>query len=149
MRQLGWLIHRAVDHFPNDAQDVDDDVWMRYGLAHRWFPLHKDGRIRGREVERRPLIEFEAPMFYLDNQQLKIDEMARRFHHAQHLLRDAIERCVMVAERVAVRAILAHALHEEARDFYAHFDFEPSPTDPLDLLLVIKDARAALGFDGP
>jgi len=37
---------------------------MRYGLAHGWFPLHKDGRIRGREVERRPLIEFDAPMFF-------------------------------------------------------------------------------------
>jgi hypothetical protein len=83
LRQLGWLIHRAVDHFPNDAQDVDDDVWMRYGLEQGWFPLHKDGRIRGREVERRPLVEFDAPMFYLDNQQLKIDEMVRRFHNAQ------------------------------------------------------------------
>jgi hypothetical protein len=37
----------------------------------------------GREVERRPLVEFDAPMFYLDNQQLKIDEMVRRFHAAQ------------------------------------------------------------------
>ncbi len=83
LRQLGWLIHRVVDHFPNDAQDVDDDVWMHYGLAHGWFPLHKDSRIRGRKVERRPLIEFDAPMFYLDNQQLKIDEMVRRFHNAQ------------------------------------------------------------------
>lgn len=84
LRQLGWRIHRAVDHFPNDAQDVDDVAWMRYGLSNGWFPLHKDGRIRGREVERRPLDEFDAPMFYLDNQQLKIDEMVRRFHNAQH-----------------------------------------------------------------
>jgi hypothetical protein len=43
----------------------------------------KTGRITGREAERRPLTEFEAPMFYLDNQQLKIDEMVRRFHNAQ------------------------------------------------------------------
>lgn len=56
---------------------------MRYGLRQNWFPLHKDGRIRGREVERRPLVEFEAPMFYLDNQQLTITEMVRRFHHSQ------------------------------------------------------------------
>lgn len=66
----------------------------------------------------------------------------------KHLLRDAITRCVMVAEQVAVRAILVHALHEDARDFYAHFGFEPSPTDPLHLLLLIKDARAALGLGG-
>lgn len=30
-----------------------------------------------------------------------------------------------------VRAILGHALHDGARTFYAHFDFEVSPTDPL------------------
>lgn len=83
LRELGWSIHRAVDHFPNDAQDVADDVWMRFGLARGWHPLHKDSRIRGREVERRPLVEFDAPMFYLDNQQLKIAEMVRRFNHAQ------------------------------------------------------------------
>jgi hypothetical protein len=37
---------------------------------------------------------------------------------------------------------LGHALNDTARDFYAHFDFEPSPTDPLHLLLLMKDARS-------
>lgn len=83
LRELGWLIHRTVDHFRDDAQDVADDVWMRYGLKNGWLPLHKDSRIRGREVERRPLVEFDAPMFYLDNQQLLIVDMIDRFHSAQ------------------------------------------------------------------
>jgi hypothetical protein len=81
--ERGWLIHRAVDFYPNDAQDIADEVWMRFGLERGWFPLHKDGRIRGRDVERRPLTEFDAPMFYLDNQQLRIAEMIERFHAAQ------------------------------------------------------------------
>jgi hypothetical protein len=83
LRELGWQIHRAGEHFPDDAQSVADDVWMRFGLSKGWHPLHKDGRIRGREVERRPIVEFDAPMFYLDNQQLKIAEMIRRFHASQ------------------------------------------------------------------
>jgi len=29
--------------------------------------------------------------------------------------------------------------------FYTHFDFETSPTDPLHLLLLIKDARSVVG----
>ncbi len=60
------------------------------------------------------------------------------------LLRDAITRAAAAAEIIGVRALLAHALHEQARAFYARFDFEPSPTDPLHLLLLIKDARAPL-----
>lgn len=83
LADLGWRIHRIADHFPNDAQDVADEIWMRHGLKQGWYPLHKDGRIRGTEAERRPLVEFQAPMFYLDNQQLRIAEMVRRFHAAQ------------------------------------------------------------------
>lgn len=105
LRQLGWHIHRIVDHFPNDAQHVDDVEWMRYGLCHNWFPLHKDGRIRGREVERRPLVEFNAPMFYLDNQQLPIAEMVRRFHGAQAPIYRATER-----RRAACYAVSANGI---------------------------------------
>ncbi|WP_428844568.1 hypothetical protein [Mycolicibacterium hodleri] len=70
-------------HFPDDAQDTADEVWMRFGLGRGWYPRHEDGRIRGTDAESRPLVEFDAPMFYLDNQQLKITEMIRRFHAAQ------------------------------------------------------------------
>lgn len=34
--------------------------------------------------------------------------------------------------------------HDEARAFYAHFEFEVSPTDPLHPMLVMKDARALI-----
>lgn len=62
------------------------------------------------------------------------------------LLRDAITRAVAAAEIIGLRALLVHALHKQARAFYAHFDFEPSPTDPMHLLLLIKDARALLNL---
>ena len=62
-----------------------------------------------------------------------------------HLLRDAITRSVAAADLIGVRAMLVHAVHDQARAFYSHFGFESSPTDPLHLLLLIKDARAAFG----
>lgn len=79
LRSRGWRIHRITDHFPNDAQEIDDPVWMRYGLGKGWFPLHKDAGIKRRDIEREPLIEHRSPMFYLDNQQLPIAEMVERF----------------------------------------------------------------------
>jgi hypothetical protein len=87
---LGWVVHRAVEHFPDDARDVEDEVWMAYGLERGWVPLCKDGRIKGRERERAPLEEFKAVLFYLDNQQLVRAEMINRFHNA----RDAIHQCI-------------------------------------------------------
>jgi predicted N-acetyltransferase YhbS len=75
---------------------------------------------------------------------LAIDVKEQRMGLGKNLLRDAISRCVQVADTIGVRAMLVHALHDDARNFYSHFDFEPSPTDPLHLLLLIKDARALL-----
>jgi predicted N-acetyltransferase YhbS len=62
------------------------------------------------------------------------------------LLRNAIARTVSVAEQVGVRAMLVHALHDDARSFYSHHGFERSPTDDLHLMLSIKDIKASLGI---
>ncbi len=60
-------------------------------------------------------------------------------------LKDALVRSASAAEIVAVRAVLVHALNEEARRFYMRFDFEPSPVHPLHLMLLMKDIRASGG----
>jgi GNAT superfamily N-acetyltransferase len=69
-------------------------------------------------------------------------------HQAQgvgrSLLRDAMERSVIAAENVGLRAILVHAKDDEARRWYENYGFESSPTDPLHLILLMKDVRATL-----
>jgi predicted N-acetyltransferase YhbS len=63
------------------------------------------------------------------------------------LLRDAILRTLDAAEQVGVRILLVHALNDTAREFYRRYDFEPAPTDPLHLFLLIKDIRAQSAND--
>jgi predicted N-acetyltransferase YhbS len=63
----------------------------------------------------------------------------------QGLLKDALLRTVQLAEQAGIRAILVHAKDSQARRFYERFDFESSPLDPLQLLLLVKDARKAFG----
>lgn len=60
------------------------------------------------------------------------------------LLRDAIIRTLEAAEVVGVRVLLVHAASEDARNFYLKRGFEPSPTDPMHLMILLKDARASL-----
>lgn len=55
------------------------------------------------------------------------------------LLKDALLRTAQAAEIAGIRALLVHAKDDEARRWYEQFDFEPSPTDPLHLFLVMKD----------
>jgi GNAT superfamily N-acetyltransferase len=61
------------------------------------------------------------------------------------LLFDALTRIEEAADIVAVRAVLVHAIDDKARKFYEHFDFEPSPVDPFQLMLLMKDLRKAIG----
>lgn len=61
------------------------------------------------------------------------------------LLKDALQRVLNVSDQVGVRAILIHALDDSARAFYMSFaEFEPSPTDPLHLQLLLKDLKKTL-----
>lgn len=60
------------------------------------------------------------------------------------LLRDALVRALAAAEVIGVRAILVHAKDPKAGRFYTQFGFTPSPTDPLHLMLLIKDLRRTL-----
>lgn len=51
------------------------------------------------------------------------------------LLHDAVLRCYRVAENIGVRAIMVHALTEEAKRFYLHHGFQASQTQERTLFL--------------
>ena len=61
----------------------------------------------------------------------------------KNLLKDAIIRAATAADIIGVRALAVHALSQDARQFYLHYDFEPSPTDPAHLFLLMKDINVA------
>jgi len=55
------------------------------------------------------------------------------------LLKDALLRALMVADIAGCRAFLVHAKDDQARKWYQQFGLEPSPTDPLHLMIPLKD----------
>jgi hypothetical protein len=55
---------------------------------------------------------------------------------------------VGAAEAIGARVLLVHAKHDAAKAWYARFGFEQSPTDPLHLLMLLKDVRAFLHRHG-
>ena len=63
---------------------------------------------------------------------------------ARSLVRDAVLRTLKAAEIAGIRALLVHALHEEAARFYRHLGFLESPVDPRVLALPVQAARKAL-----
>lgn len=75
---------------------------------------------------------------------LAVDEQVQRHGLGAFLLADAMRRTLSAAETIGVRALLVHAIDEQARGFYERFGFVTSPTDPLHLMLLVEDLRASL-----
>ena len=73
---------------------------------------------------------------------LAVDKSHQKKGLGRALLKDALLRIFSVSDVVGIRAILVHAKDEAAKKWYLNLDFEPSPTDPLHLFLLIKDLRA-------
>jgi len=63
------------------------------------------------------------------------------------LLRDAVLRTLQAAEIAGIRAILVHAISEDAKQFYEKCGFTASPIEPMVLMVKVSDAFASLGLE--
>jgi GNAT superfamily N-acetyltransferase len=60
------------------------------------------------------------------------------------LMRDAGQRVLQAADAIGIRGLIVHALSTEAQTFYERIGFEPSPIDPMMLMVTLTDLQAAL-----
>ena len=71
----------------------------------------------------------------------------RARHHqgiGRALFRDAARRVVHAADTIGIRGIVVHAISEEAKKFYLALGFEPSPREPMILMVTLADLRSVL-----
>ena len=98
---------------------------------------HADAPLRvGKGLARHPI-----PVMLLARLAVDLTWQGRGLGKA--LLKDALLRTA-AADIVGIRALLVHAKDAEARGWYEALEFEPSPTDPYHLFLLMKDLRAML-----
>lgn len=69
---------------------------------------------------------------------LAVDRHAQGIKLGAALLQDAVKRAVAVSQEAGVRALLVHAMHERARQFYEHYGFRASPVHPMTLMLPLN-----------
>ena len=61
------------------------------------------------------------------------------------LLKDAIVRTAQAARIGGIRAILVHAISEDAKRFYERYGFRESPIDPMMLMIRVSEAVRTIG----
>jgi GNAT superfamily N-acetyltransferase len=145
--QSVWLVEHALQahraglsrvYVVRDTDQPDGPVVGYYALAAGSVaPADASPRLRqgaGR---------YHQPVVILTR--LGVDRTAQGAGLGRALVVDALRRVATAAEVIGVRAVLIHCETETARDFYLRLaKFEPSPTDPMHLLLLMKDLRRAL-----
>ncbi|MDA8253031.1 MAG: GNAT family N-acetyltransferase [Rhodospirillales bacterium] len=75
---------------------------------------------------------------------LAIDRAQQGRGLGRALFRDGALRVAHAADTVGIRGIVVHAISEQARAFYLALGFEPSPADPMTLMITLADVRHLL-----
>jgi len=135
-----WLKHRAranqVRGAPRTFIVCDGDrVVSYYALASG--AIHTDsasGRFRRN-------IPDPIPVAVLAR--LAVDRSCQGQGLGRAMFRDGAQRLLNAAGTIGIRGIIVHAISGEAKAFYLALGFDPSPIEPMTLMVTLADLRAA------
>lgn len=137
-----WLKRRALQNQASGASrtfvtaDEADQVIGYYALASSAIaPAATFGRFRRNMPDPIPVVVLAR---------LAVSRRYQGQHLGRALFRDAAKRVIHAADAIGIRGLLVHALSDEARNFYLQLGLEPSPLDPLTLMVTIAYLQAAL-----
>jgi GNAT superfamily N-acetyltransferase len=135
-----WLVRQASRSEGRSARAYVITVGMR---IVGYYCLVAGSVMRGElpKALRRNLPE-QVPVIVLGR--LAVDKKFQSRGLGKGLLKDALLRSLNASEAVGVRAILVHAVDDEACGFYLKFRFMPFPTNPRTLVLPLETVKAAI-----
>jgi GNAT superfamily N-acetyltransferase len=84
------------------------------------------------------------PVLVMILARLAVDKQHQRKTLGKALLKDALLRTAQAADIAGIRSLLVHAKDDVAQRWYESWEFEPSPTDPYHLFLMLKDLKNLL-----
>ncbi len=72
---------------------------------------------------------------------LAVDRPQQGMGLGRALFRDCALRVAQAADTIGIRGIVVHAISEQAKAFYLALGFDPSPADPMTLMVTLGDIR--------
>lgn len=139
-----WLKRRALKNEAAGASRtyilcVGDTVIAYYCLANGAVAqIAATGRVRHNMPDPIPVMVIGR---------LAVDTSWQGKGLGRALLRDAILRILQAAEIAGIRAILVHAISQDAKKFYEKCGFTASPLDSLTLMIKVSNAISAIQPD--
>jgi GNAT superfamily N-acetyltransferase len=137
-----WLRKRARGNQVSGASrtfvctDTEGRVLAYYALASSAVsPAAATGRFRRNMPDPIPVVVLGR---------LAVDKALQGGGVGRALFQDAARRALYAAEAIGIRGMVVHALSESAKTFYLSLGLEPSPLDPMTLMVTVADLQAAL-----
>ncbi len=75
---------------------------------------------------------------------LAVDQSQQGKGLGRALFRDGAKRIINAADTLGIRGLVVHAVSDEARAFYLALGLDPSPLEPMTLMVTLADLRASL-----
>ncbi len=137
-----WLLQRALKNEQSGASRTyvvccENQVIAYYCLAA--------GALAAEDAAGAIRRNMPSPIPVMVLGRLAVDKAWQNRGLGKGLLKDALLRTLQVAEIAGIRAVLVHALSDEARDFYLKNGFHASPINPRTLAVTISEIKKNLG----
>jgi GNAT superfamily N-acetyltransferase len=136
-----WLQQRALR---NESAGASRSYVVCEGPRVVGYYCLSSGAVECRQAPGRVRRNMPDPIPVMLLGRLAVDRAFQGQGLGRALLKDAILRTLKAAEIAGLRALLVHALDEEAARFYRRNGFLDSPIDPLLLMLPLATVRRAL-----
>lgn len=133
-----WLKRRALKNQVQGASRTyvvcnEARVVAYYALA--------SGAVLGAEATGRFRRNMPDPIPVVVLGRLAVDSALHGKGFGRALIRDAGMRVLQAADVIGIRGMMVQALSDEAKVFYEHVGFEPSPIDPRLLMITLADLK--------
>ena len=137
-----WLRRRALQ---NEASGASRTYVVCAGNRVLGYYTLAVGAVAHTETPGRIRRNMPDPVPVMLLGRLAVNKSAQGRHVGSGLLRDAVLRTVQAADIAGIRAILVHAISEEAKRFYESRGFVASPVDPLTVMIAVAEAVKIMG----
>ena len=135
-----WLKLRALRSEGRSARTyvvcVRDEVVGYYCIA--------TGSVRVDELPKKLAGDMPSSVPIITLGRLAVHSGYQGLRIGQGLLKDALSRSLQISQQIGCRAVLVHAIDENAAAFYAAFGFVPYPAGGRTFFMPIKSIAAAL-----
>lgn len=134
-----WLKRRAIKNQTTGASRTfvaceGARIVAYYSLASSAITIDKaPGRLRRNMPDPIPVVLLGR---------LAMDRPFQGKGFGRALVRDACLRVIQAADTIGIRGLIVQTLSAEAKTFYEKVGFDPSPLDPMTLMVTLADLKA-------